>query len=212
MDSNDLPNVIILCGKKGSGKDTIADYLVSKYSYTKVAFADELKSMIRRIDPIVGYSLNYLGNGENGELKIKAVPIRVSGAFALCYDNEIHVKEKYPEYRNFMQKLGTNGVREIDPDFWIKHTIEKARSLLNEGKRVVITDARFDNESNAAYAISNSVLCLEVIRPSIENDEYSNHSSETGISNSVKKKIFDPIENSGSIKDLYAKIESVLNT
>ena len=38
-----------IMGKKGSGKDTVSDYLVSHYGYKKMAFADPIKQMAQII-------------------------------------------------------------------------------------------------------------------------------------------------------------------
>ena len=38
--------VVAVSGWKGSGKDTMADYLVDEYGYTRIAFADVLKEMV----------------------------------------------------------------------------------------------------------------------------------------------------------------------
>lgn len=40
-----MRNIIGLAGEKGTGKDTYADYLVEKYGYLKIGFADEIKRM-----------------------------------------------------------------------------------------------------------------------------------------------------------------------
>lgn len=37
--------LILVSGKAGSGKDTVGDYLVSKYGFRKYAFADRLKEI-----------------------------------------------------------------------------------------------------------------------------------------------------------------------
>jgi len=41
--------MIIISGKSGSGKDVIADYLVSNYGYTKMSIATPLKEACRSI-------------------------------------------------------------------------------------------------------------------------------------------------------------------
>ncbi len=39
-------NLIGLTGPAGSGKDTVADFLVARHGYTKLAFADKLRAEI----------------------------------------------------------------------------------------------------------------------------------------------------------------------
>lgn len=42
---------IILIGKAGSGKDTVAEYLVSRYGFKRYAFADKMKEIGRELFP-----------------------------------------------------------------------------------------------------------------------------------------------------------------
>lgn len=42
---------IILIGKAGSGKDTVAEYLVSRYGFKRYAFADKMKEIARELFP-----------------------------------------------------------------------------------------------------------------------------------------------------------------
>lgn len=37
--------IIAVCGASGAGKDTVADYIVSKYGFQHMAFADALKAL-----------------------------------------------------------------------------------------------------------------------------------------------------------------------
>lgn len=43
--SANKPTIIFLMGRQRSGKDTVADYLVTHHGFTKVALADELKEL-----------------------------------------------------------------------------------------------------------------------------------------------------------------------
>ncbi|AOQ24617.1 Dephospho-CoA kinase [Moorella thermoacetica] len=42
---------LLLIGKAGAGKDTVADYLVEKYGFQRFAFADKLKEIIQDLWP-----------------------------------------------------------------------------------------------------------------------------------------------------------------
>lgn len=43
-----LPSKIAINGRGGSGKDVLADYLVTKYGYKKIAFADPIYEIARK--------------------------------------------------------------------------------------------------------------------------------------------------------------------
>ncbi len=42
---------LLLIGKAGAGKDTVADYLVEKYGFQRYAFADKLKEIVKDLWP-----------------------------------------------------------------------------------------------------------------------------------------------------------------
>ena len=44
-----MKNVILINGLPRAGKDTMADYLVQKYNYYKISFADELKDIVASV-------------------------------------------------------------------------------------------------------------------------------------------------------------------
>jgi hypothetical protein len=111
------------------GKDTIGALLVSEYGFTKVAFADALRSMALAIDP-------YIMGGN----------IRLHHAVSnLGWDRA----KLEPEVRRFLQALGTEGVRNhLGQDAWVqaaKITIDQVSGP------VVITDVRFPNEADAVH-------------------------------------------------------------
>ena len=45
----DKIQLIGICGNKFNGKDTIADYLVKNYGYTKISLSDSLKHALQEI-------------------------------------------------------------------------------------------------------------------------------------------------------------------
>lgn len=111
--------IIGIIGKAGSGKDTVADYLVSKYGFTKVSFASILKDML---------SVAGLPEPSNRDDKEKVV-----GGFDFTW-------------RHAAQTLGTEWGRNcLDKDIWVKLTMKN----LGDGINYVFSDVRFDNEAKA---------------------------------------------------------------
>lgn len=89
-------NLIGITGKAGSGKDTVADYLVSEHGYTKISFAAILKNMLR----VAG-----LPEPANRDDKEKIVD-----GFEFSW-------------RDAAQKLGTEWGRSLDTNIWVKLTM-----------------------------------------------------------------------------------------
>lgn len=128
--------LIGLTGKAGAGKDTVADRLVAEHGFEKRSFAAPLKAMLLKLDPILddqGTRLSHILREFRYELDAQA---------------EAHLKAHYPEYRRLMQVLGTDCIRAIDEDFWVKAAMKGLADHPNTA-RVVFSDVRFLNESQA---------------------------------------------------------------
>lgn len=117
--------VIGLTGYAGSGKSTVANYLVEQHGFTRLSFAKPLKDMLRKLNPFISeggdrtsYVLHELGEG--------------------C------VKQSFPEYRRLLQVLGTDCIRAIDPDFWVKAAVAQ---MTDTNGKYVFDDVRFPNEA-----------------------------------------------------------------
>lgn len=124
--------VIGLTGLAGAGKDTVADYLVEHYGFQKVAFADEMKRVLREMNPIIGMDMYSPGR-----------MIHLQEALERYGENA--VKQVYPTYRRYLQSFGTEGIRSIDEAFWVNAAMRKITAKGN----YVFTDVRFPNEALA---------------------------------------------------------------
>jgi hypothetical protein len=129
--------IIGLTGLAGAGKSTVANYLVEKHGFERVSFAGPLKKMLRTLNPILSVTDNE-GGDEYGLT-------RAGEIFDLGW-TENAVKEDPemgPEYRRLLQVLGTDCIRSIDEEFWVK----AARASLVPGLKYVFDDVRFPNEA-----------------------------------------------------------------
>lgn len=117
---SNLPNPIGLTGRATSGKDSVGQILVSEYQYTRVAFADALKSMALALDPIV----DRLGQ------ETLLHPVRLH---ALVRADGWEAAKMNPEVRRFLQALGTEAVRDhLGEDAWIRALDLHIRGLAEE--------------------------------------------------------------------------------
>lgn len=131
-------NVVGLTGWAGSGKSTVANYLVAEHGYTRLSFAGPLKAMLRTLNP-------YLVT-ENG-----FVADRLSAVLHDVYDDEQAVKggPYGKEYRRLLQALGTDCIRAHEPDFWVNAAINQ---MTSPDGLYVFDDVRFPNEAEVIKA------------------------------------------------------------
>lgn len=109
--------ILGIAGKARSGKDTIADFLVREYSFTRFAFADPIKT---HVNNMFGWDARH----SDGDLKEKA-------------DHEWGFSP-----RQAYQKFGTEFGRSLHANLWLK----MANRNLGPGLWVC-PDVRFDNEA-----------------------------------------------------------------
>jgi len=143
--------LIGLMGYARSGKDTVANILVEHYGFERIAFADPIRELLARINPI-------LNNG--------------------YYLNE-HVQEfgweiakARPEVRRLLQELGVGARDILGEDVWVNAALRKMSS---KNKHYVVTDVRFQNEA-LTIKLANGVL-WRVERPNVTaiNEHISEH-------------------------------------
>lgn len=178
--------IIALNAYAQSGKDTVADYLVLEHNFVRLTFADKLREFVWNINPIVGFD-NDLG------------PVRYQDVVrSLGYER---AKKDYPEVREMLQRVGTEGGREtLYDNVWVDATIRQ----ISSHRDYVITDCRFPNEYTA---VANLIGGFNV---HIERPGYgpvNNHISETALEG---YKFDYEILNNSSLDDLHAAARDML--
>lgn len=202
--------MIGVSGWAGAGKDTVADTLTFFFEFKKMAFADPLREMAMAIDPIVAIELTKdTVERENGH------PwdfIRYSDALARYGYNEAKLMFG-GEIRRFLQKLGTEAVRDVlGGDTWTKLAMERAWAHMfhhGEGEGVVhgvsIADTRFRNEADVIVSDGKGVV-IRVNRPGV--GPASDHISEHDLDDWNFDWI---IENDGTEEDLAVKVIDMMD-
>lgn len=130
--------IIGLTGLAGCGKSTLANYLVEKHGFERVSFAAPLKKMLRTLNPIIGYG-QYALTGPM--LQVRLSDLIEDG----MSEADIKESEFGAEYRRLLQVLGTDCIRAVDDNFWVR----AAMGQIEYGKRYVFDDVRFPNEGSA---------------------------------------------------------------
>lgn len=181
-------NIIGITGKKSNGKDTLGDYLVSRYRYKRIGFADALKEACRQI-------FNFTDEQLYGLEKETTDPF-----WGITP-------------RKVLQFVGTDLFREqiekiiphIGKDIWVETVKQKICNELSKDKtaKFVVTDVRFPNEVDMVRELGG--IIIRVKRESV-NKKIDEHPSEKEIDN---LDVTFELENNGTISDLYDKYDGL---
>lgn len=186
----DAPMLIAISGYATSGKDTIADRLCDVHGYRRLAFADLLRKCLEALNPILDMEMEW----------DVLVPVRYNDALER-YGYHAS-KEMYPEFRESLQRMGTDvGRKLLDDNIWVDATM----ASLEPGVDYVLTDARFPNETEAVIQKGGKVLRVERTNVGPAND----HPSEISLDDWDFDEIID---NCGTIEDLNDKVDRFIKS
>lgn len=180
--------VIGLGYKYKSGKDTLADYLVEEYGFTKLAFAERLKEACK---VIFGFS------DEQVYGRLKSEPDEF---WCQALGREVTPGD-------LLQKIGTEGMRQvIHPDVWARalqrevETLRAAEPDIN----IVISDVRFHNEANVIRgALGGVVVRIDRADRDLGGRD-PNHASEVDLDDYPwYEKGCLIVDNNGPLEQLY---------
>ena len=178
--------IIALSGYARSGKDTIADHLES-LGWHRAAFAQTLRASLEALNPIITSS-------DEGFLRYRDI-LGLVGYEA--------GKEIYPEFRELLQRMGTEvGRNLLGQNIWVEATMKSIQEAPS-GTSWVLTDCRFPNEFEAVKAAGGSVW--RVVRPGIE--AANQHPSEVALDAAT----FDAVLlNDSTIEVLFEQVDYYL--
>lgn len=117
--------------------------------------------------------------------------------------------EKDEAGRTLLQRVGTDVIREQDPEFWVKWVVKVLQLFEKEWDYVIIPDCRFPNEIREMER-RFPTYHLRVQRPGFTSnlsEEQQQHPSEIALDNTP----FDfAVVNNGSIEDLKEYIKQLI--
>lgn len=177
------PALIGLLGKKRSGKDTAAGFLVQDHGFVRYAFADPLKAAALGLNP-------QIWNNKGQLYRLSEIIIREGWEAAKEHD----------EVRWTLQAFGVAMREHVDPDVWLNATMRK---VLTEDRPVVLTDVRFPNEADAIEAAGG--LLVRVVRASAPTDDA--HVSETALDG---RDCGATLVNDGTVEALRAAVRALV--
>lgn len=153
--NDDMVPLVGFCGRKGSGKDTAAQALL-EHGWELVAFAEPLKAMAYAVNPKVEVPAGVTRRWPEGVVLPYQVVVDALGLDVAKY--------KVPDVREFLQRLGSEGVRDhLGESTWADIAVGRYRASVAPG--VAITDARFLDEVEAVRR--HGGLLVRVVRPSL---------------------------------------------
>lgn len=173
--------ILGLCGKKQSGKSTVARYLKSKYKFQEISWAEPLKEIIGR--QIFGITESHLTSTAK----------------------EIVMEKWGLSPRQILQIVGTDCFRnQIHPDIWVILGVEKIQRLIDIGENVVVSDCRFPNEVEAIRKLDGIVIEIEKLGQISEDT----HISENSLKGLVVDEMFQA--EAGDLKTLYEQADKLV--
>jgi hypothetical protein len=208
--------IIGICGFIGSGKDTIADYLVNFHEFRRDSFAATLKDAV---SAVFGWDRELLEGRTKAarEWREQVDP---------WWANRLGMPHLTPRW--ILQYWGTEVCRTgFHDDMWIASLENKLRT---SNDSIVISDCRFPNEINAIKTQGGIVIrvkrgedptwyndaadvnagdrCLNYSRAKSRMEELGIHASETAW---VGTKFDAIVDNNGSIEDLYNQVKNLVS-
>ena len=203
--------ILGVCGLIGSGKDTIADYLVNFHEFKRDSFANSLKDAVAAI---FGWDRDML---EGRTKKSREWRETVDP----WWSNRLDMPNLTPRW--VLQYWGTEVCRKgFNDDIWIASLENK---LQNTADNVVISDCRFVNEVSAIKNAGGKVIWVKrgqlpnwydiALSANQGNEPQKRQMIELGIHASEWSWIgtdFDfIIDNNQGIEDLYKVLELLVN-
>ncbi len=174
--------VILLSGKKGSGKDTLAELL--RPDFARIAFADAIYSQVREAFNL--YDEEILRDRSTKELPQEELGLYNCNDLdfiGVALDNGLDLGEDQSP-RTILQLWGTEYVQnKFGKDYWVQLVIEAMRA--DPSTDFVIPDLRFPHEINLindyVSEVGGRLLSFRIVRENTVYDTRSQHPSETAL-------------------------------
>jgi len=185
--------LIAVSGRMGTGKSTVAIHLKNQ-GFVEISFAEALKRVVAVVFDWP-YEILLADTPERRALRGKLPTRRFNG---VDYDA-----------RHALQFIGTDLFREyFDPEVWVAIVRMKVRSLLDQGKDVIISDARFKNEMDLIKELGGKCLILARTENDLRYDP-KGHPSENEFLTCLDD--VEVLYNTSSIPDLYKNVDMWIN-
>ena len=202
--------IIGICGFIGSGKDTVADFLVNFHEFRRESFASTLKDSVAAV---FGWDRTLLEGrtAEAREWREQVDP---------WWAERLDMPTLTPRW--VLQYWGTEVCRRsFHDDIWIASLENKLR---NSKDNIVISDCRFPNEIQAIKKAGGQIVWVQrgALREWYDDAVSANQGHNIGINNMKLRKIHASewawlgnefnhiIDNNGTIDELFKQAQSLV--
>ena len=209
--------IIAISGLIGSGKDTVADYLVNLHEFRRESFAGNLKNAMCEI---FGWDRDMLEGRSKSSREWRE---QVDEWWA----TRLNIPHLTPRW--ILQHVGTDVIRgHFHDDMWLASLENKLRKT---GDDIVISDVRFKNEVKMLKSLG--AVCVQVVRgdrpvwyteaikANTVPDQVVAEKSRLTLENvyNVHRSEYDwvgtdfdvTLDNNSTLDDLYAQVEDLLS-
>jgi hypothetical protein len=196
--------IIAISGLIGSGKDTVADYLVNLHEFRRESFAGNLKNAMCEI---FGWDRDMLEGRSKSSREWRE---QVDEWWA----KRLNIPHLTPRW--ILQHVGTDVIRgHFHDDMWLASLENKLRKTDDD---IIISDVRFKNEVKMLKDLG--AVCVEVTRG--DRPAWYQYALEGDIRKLETLKVhrseydwigtdFDAvIDNNGTLDELYKQVESLI--
>ena len=196
--------IIAISGLIGSGKDTVADYLVNLHEFRRESFAGNLKNAMCEI---FGWDRDMLEGRSKSSREWRE---QVDQWWA----ERLGIPHLTPRW--ILQHVGTDVIRgHFHDDMWLASLENKLRKTDDD---IVISDVRFKNEVKMLKDLG--AVCIEVTRG--DRPGWYQHAVDSDIKKLETLKVhrseydwigteFDAvIDNNGTLDELYKQVEDLI--
>lgn len=176
-----IPKIIAICGAKRSGKDVLADFLIKKYGYNKIKFADLLKDVVKIL---FDFSNDQLGDSNSKDI----------------IDDRWCITP-----RQALQFFGTEilqyKIQELLPNIDKKFLTLSLLSKIKDDQIYVISDLRFLHEYEELKKLNAFIIRID----RLNNLKDDNHVSEKEYIN-IPYNIY--VKNNTNIENMLQQFDS----
>lgn len=218
--------IIGIVGKAGSGKDTVATYLVDNYGFKHLSLAEPIKDFSKKLFNFSNEQLWGSSSNRDKEIEVDWLYtwkqfnkhssdwLTFFSAQSFMPDLRLWLEGLNDDcpykinVRRVAQTLGTEfGRNTVNKDIWINHLIERAEFYMHDSefKGVIASDVRFENEMHKIHDKHGKIIRL--LRNKDTHTGIPGHQSEIE-QDLVSEDNFDfIIDNNKELSKLYEALD-----